>query len=184
MFIRSERLFLRPAFPEDWQEIHSGICDESVTRMLTGVPWPYGENDAREYASRPQNTLFPHCLITLPETLGAPVIGCIGLDKRTAGIELGYWIARKHWGRGYATEAGQALMAAARALGHRRIHAGHAMDNNASARVLEKLGFRPTGEVRARSCAARRSTVAVRCHVLELGEATGNNPEPRMPAAA
>ena len=34
MFIRSQRLFLRPAFPEDWQAIYTGINDEGIVRML------------------------------------------------------------------------------------------------------------------------------------------------------
>ena len=185
MFIRSERLFLRPAFPEDWKEIHAGLCDESVVRMLATVPWPYRESDAREFAARPQSdVLLPRCLITLPEERGAPVVGGIGLERRTDGIELGYWLARHQWGRGFATEAGRALLASAQAVGHRRIHAAHALDNAASARVLHKLGFRATGEIRIRTSAGRGGAgVATRRYVLELGDAAGD-PEPLMPAAA
>ena len=55
---------------------------------------------------------------------------------------MGYWIARDHWGRGYASEAGRAALEVVRALGHRRVQAGHYVDNPASGRVLRKLGFR------------------------------------------
>jgi RimJ/RimL family protein N-acetyltransferase len=186
MFIRSERLFLRPAFPEDWKEIHAGLCDEGVVRMLATVPWPYRESDAREFAAQgPRDVLLPQCLITLPDMRGAPVIGGIGLDRRADGVELGYWLARHHWGQGFATEAGQALLASARAVGHRRIHAAHALENAASARVLHKLGFRATGEIRIRNSAGRGgAAVATRRYVLDLGEAVGSDPEPQMPAAA
>ena len=47
MFIRSERLFLRPGWPEDWQELLSRIADESVVRNLAKAPWPYTADDAR-----------------------------------------------------------------------------------------------------------------------------------------
>lgn len=186
MFIRSERLFLRPAFSEDWREIHAGLCDEAVVRMLATVPWPYGESDARAFAARgPGHPLLPQCLITLPGMRGAPVIGGIGLERRADGVELGYWLARRHWGQGFATEAGQALLASAQAVGHRRIHAAHALENAASARVLHKLGFRATGEIRVRNSAGRGgAAVATRRHVLDLGEGAGADPEPRMPAAA
>ncbi|MDD3798992.1 MAG: GNAT family N-acetyltransferase [Novosphingobium sp.] len=184
MFIRSERLFLRPAFAEDWREIHAGICDEAVVRMLLSAPWPYRESDARAFAALPSEPLLPRCVITLPGADGAPVIGCIGLDRRADGVELGYWLARKHWGRGFATEAGRAMLASARAVGHRRVHAGHALDNEASARVLEKLGFRPTGEVRFQYSTGRGAAMATRRLVLDLDEAARNDPEPEMSAAA
>src|SRR3546814_18039311 len=53
--------------------------------------------------------------------------------------ELGYWLTPAVWGRGYATEAGHAVIAMARhALGYRRLHAWHFVDNPASARVDRK----------------------------------------------
>ena len=185
MFIRSQRLFLRPAFPEDWQAIYTGINDEGIVRMLASVPWPYSEQDARDFAARAQNPLLPQCVITVPGAAGAPVIGGIGLQQSANGVELGYWLARAAWGRGYATEAGRALLASAAAIGHRRIHAAHALDNPASARVLRKLGFKATGEICIRKSAGRGGAgVATRCHVLDLGDVAGSDPEPRMPAAA
>lgn len=185
MFIRSQRLFLRPAFPEDWHAIYTGINDEGVVRMLASAPWPYREQDARAFVARPQHPLLPTCVITLPGKDGAPIVGTIGLEHRANGIELGYWLGRQHWGQGYATEAGRALLDSAAAVGHRRVHAAHALENRASARVLQKLGFKPTGEIRARASAGRGGvTVATRRYVLELGDMAGSDPEPLVPAAA
>lgn len=185
MFIRSERLFLRPPFAEDWQEVHAAICDKAVVDMLAQVPWPYCESDARTFVARPRDPLLPVCLITLPEFAGAPVIGCIGLDRRADGVELGYWIARSHWGRGYATEAGRALLASAKVLGHRRIKAGHALDNAASRRVLEKLGFRPTGEIRVQASMARQGeAMKSRRYVLGPGVPADNDCDRSISAAA
>lgn len=185
MFIRSQRLFLRPAFTEDWQDIYAGINDESIVRMLASAPWPYHERDARNFVARPQTPLLPQCVITLPEAPGAPIIGGIGLDHRSGGVEMGYWLARDYWGQGYATEAGAALLASAAAVGHRRVFAAHALDNPASGRVLEKLGFRRTGEIRIRTSAGRGgAAVATRRYILELGDVAGSDPEPEMPRAA
>ena len=76
------------------------------------------------------------------------------LTRNEAGdAELGYWIAEKRWGRGYATEAARALLATAAGLGHRRIVSGHFTDNPASGAVLAKLGFRRTGTVQSASLA-------------------------------
>ncbi len=58
---------------------------------------------------------------------------------------MGYWVARADWNRGFATEAGEALIDIARTLRLGGIEAAHFVDNPASGRVLEKLGFRDTG---------------------------------------
>ena len=154
MFIRSERLFLRPAWPEDWQEILGRIADEGIVCNLARAPWPYGPRDAQDFAAKGQDRRLPHFLVTLPAT--GEVIGSVGLAAQDDGeVELGYWIARSHWGRGYAPEAARAVLRLARTIGHRRIVAGHFVDNPTSGRVLAKIGFRPTGRVLSRFSAGR-----------------------------
>ena len=100
----------------------------------------------------------------------ARFIGSVGLGVNDGEIELGYWIARDYWGRGYATEAARAVLKLAKTLGHRRISAGHFTDNPASGRVLTKVGFEPTGEVRSRFSLARGSEAPAVIHALTLGE--------------
>lgn len=152
MFHRSQRLFLRPAFPEDSAAIFAGINDEGVARNLARAPWPYGIEDARAFAALPQDQRLPHFLVTLP---GVGVIGSAGLGEHEGEPEIGYWIARAHWGRGYATEAAGAVLRIARSLGHARVTAGHFTDNPASGRVLRKIGFMPTGRIAKRFSLAR-----------------------------
>lgn len=159
MFIRSERLFLRPGWPEDWQELFGLIHDEGIVRNLAKAPWPYTPEHAREFAARVEETGLPSFFITLPGASGASLIGCAGLGRSGDDIELGYWIARDHWGRGFATEAARAVLSVARALGHRRIVAGHFIDNPASGRVLEKAGFRRMAGTAQRFCRARGQDV-------------------------
>jgi RimJ/RimL family protein N-acetyltransferase len=141
MFIRSERLFLRPGWPEDWAEVLTAINDEGVVCNLASAPWPYTMDDAMEFARRPQERMLPHFIVTLPTPEGAKLIGSAGLGRNGDDIELGYWIARSQWGQGYATEAVRAVLRLAEALGHRRIVDGHFADNPASGRVLTKAGF-------------------------------------------
>lgn len=184
MFHRSDRLLLRPVFAEDWQEIYQGINDEGVVRMLASAPWPYREDDAREFAARPFDLAKPRLLVQLAESLGSPVIGCIGLDRKDEGTEMGYWIARPFWGQGFATEAGRALLMLARMLGHRTILAGHALDNPASGKVLQKLGFRPTGEVRSQFSKGRGQETQVARYVKEIATAAGMLDPSEMQKAA
>lgn len=56
---------------------------------------------------------------------------------------IAFYLSRRYWGRGLATEAGRALVTHGFGdLGLRRIHAGMNADNTASIRVIEMLGFR------------------------------------------
>jgi RimJ/RimL family protein N-acetyltransferase len=170
VFHRTSRLLLRPIWPEDWQGVLAGIADEQVVRNLASAPWPYREDNARAFVAAAPVPKFPRCLITRADS-GA-VIGCIGIDPIAgdpAAAELGYWIAREHWGQGYATEAGHAMIAMARVLGHTLLQAAHFSDNPASARVLAKLGFVPTGTIGPRFSCGRGETAMALDHALNLG---------------
>lgn len=156
MFIRSERLFLRPGWPEDWQELHSRIADEGVVRNLFRAPWPYTAEDARWFAQQPQDQRLPHFFVTLPTSAApAQLVGCVGLAEFAGKVELGYWFAREQWGKGFATEASRAVLRLAKVLGHRHLVAGHFIDNPASGAVLRKIGFAPTGRVHQRHSLSR-----------------------------
>jgi RimJ/RimL family protein N-acetyltransferase len=170
MFHRTERLLLRPAWPEDWEMILWGIGDERVVRNLARAPWPYLPEHAREFARRGQDPRYPAFLLTLPEHQGSRLIGCAGLGESCSGsdAEIGYWIARPYWGRGYATEGARGVLEVARLLGHSRIEAGHYLDNPASGRVLRKLGFQPTGAVKPRDCLARGEATPCAIYSLDL----------------
>jgi RimJ/RimL family protein N-acetyltransferase len=173
MFIRSERLFLRPGWPEDWAELLALIDDEQVVRNLAQAPWPYRPEDARAFAGRSQAERHPHFFITLPGAHGSKLIGTVALAQVEGETELGFWIARSQWNRGYATEAARAVLALSRTLGHRRIGGCHFIDNPACARVFAKLGFQPTGETRPRRSPARAGAEPALIYALDVA-AVGN----------
>lgn len=162
MFHRTERLLLRPAWPEDWEMILWGIGDERVVRNLARAPWPYLPEHAHEFARRGQDPRFPAFLLTLPEEQGSRLVGCAGLGDTPGGAEIGYWIAQSYWGRGFATEGARGVLQVARLLGHERIEGRHFLDNPASGRVLRKLGFVPTGQTAMlQSCGRKEPSNAV-----------------------
>jgi len=166
MFIRSERLFLRPGWPEDRDELLTRIADEAVVRNLSSVPWPYSAHDAATFLDLPHDRLLPRFVITLPGAGGARIIGGAGLHAAGDTVELGYWIARDAWGCGYASEAARAVVSLAQALRHPRLVASHYCDNPASGRVLQKAGFRPTGRLTERFSKARGVAVPAREYEL------------------
>lgn len=68
------------------------------------------------------------------------------LDLSERRGELGYWIGAPFWGRGFATEAARALLSYAfEQLGLQRVEASYLPENEASGKVLEKLGLRREG---------------------------------------
>jgi RimJ/RimL family protein N-acetyltransferase len=173
MFARTERLLLRPGWREDAPALFQAIADERIVRNLATAPWPYTMADAEAFLTRDRPLDSAACLIFLrnegaPRLVGGIGFGCTPQKE----VEFGYWIARPYWGRGIATEAGRGLLANARdSLRLPRLVAGHFTDNPASGRVLQKLGFRPTGAVRGRYSAGRNAIAPTREFVLELAEA-------------
>jgi RimJ/RimL family protein N-acetyltransferase len=187
MFARTERLLLRPGWAEDAPALASAIGEEAIVRNLASAPWPYELDHARAFLEterRPDEAAF----LIFRRTHGAPqLIGTVGLGRRPDGeAELGYWISRPHWGLGFATEAARAVVDLAReGLRLPRLVAGHFLDNPASGRVLEKLGFRPTGTVVARYSCGRREAAPSRLFELELAPgAAADGDEPIVQMAA
>ena len=163
MFARTERLLLRPGFPEDAPALAEAIGDEKVARNLATVPWPYGVREAEAFLAEPRDPILP-CFLITERTDGAPrIVGGCRLGRRPSGaIEIGFWVARDHWGRGIAMEAGAALINIARTLRLPTLEASHFLDDPASGRVLEKLGFVSTGIVAPRLSRARNQLVPAR----------------------
>lgn len=175
MFARTERLLLRPGWREDAPALAAALGDEGIVRNLATAPWPYGLKDAETFLDREQGPSGTSFLL-FRRTGGAPrLVGAAGFGATPDGeVELGYWIARPYWGLGYATEGAQAVIDLVRdSLRMRRLIAGHFLDNPASARVLAKLGFRPTGRVLPRFSLARRTAAPCREMALDLGGVAG-----------
>jgi len=160
MFARTPRLLLRPGFPEDAPALAMAMSDKAIARNLAVVPWPYTLRDAEAFLASPRDPVLPSFLI-FERTKGAPrLIGSCGLGRRPSGaVEMGYWIARSSWGQGFATEACSALIDVARTLGLASLEGSHFIDNPASSRVLEKLGFEPLGLIAPRMSCARGEEV-------------------------
>lgn len=171
MFARTQRLLLRPGFPEDAPLLAQAINDERIACNVARMPWPYCLKDAESFLATfegPTETKF----LIFERTNGAPeLVGGCGFDVRLDGsLQFGYWITPSKWGRGFATEAGHAVLDIARTLGVPQLDAGHFVDNPASGRVLEKLGFRPTGRTASCYSLGRKRKSATRMYRIDLAE--------------
>ncbi|MBL4596990.1 MAG: GNAT family N-acetyltransferase [Robiginitomaculum sp.] len=148
MNIKTEHLLLRPFVMSDAAKLAELIAEPKVMEMLEQPPWPYQLSDAKLWlaglAGREQQNDAYKFAITHP-SFG--LIGSIGLQKKQAGIlDLGYWVGKPYWGKGYASEAAAALMDwAITELGVTELVSGYFEDNPASGAILRKLGFVSTG---------------------------------------
>ncbi|MBI1417983.1 MAG: GNAT family N-acetyltransferase [Limimaricola sp.] len=149
--VSTARLTLRRNLPGDAGPMHAIASDWDVVRMLAGWPWP---PDPAFTASRCEPVPYEDGLCGAVCRDGH-LIGGMGIY----GGKLGYMFARDSWGQGYATEMVRALVDASFArYDWDAITADVWADNPASARVLEKAGFRRIGTAR-RPCAARGADV-------------------------
>ena len=165
--IQTERLVLRRASHDYVDRVVPIINDLDIARMTSRIPHPYGEAEAWDFRQHlAQVDAERGCLLQI-ETQDGELIGAVGADLDDGPFpEIGYWIARSHWGRGYASEAAAAVCDwAAATFGARALIAGHFADNPASGRVLIKCGFLYTGEVQQRFSLARGEATATRMMV-------------------
>jgi len=138
--IETARLILRPPREADAPEIERYVSDADVALRTANIPHPYPEGGALEWMAQPPKG--PSFVIERKDD--GTVIGGIALDLSggQATAELGYWVGKKFWGQGYASEAARALIAHGFArLGLRAIEAGAQPTNAASIRVQEKSGM-------------------------------------------
>ncbi len=119
--------------------------------LRDAFPHPYGIEDARRFIAMARAKSPPTFFAI---TVGGQLAGGIGYspqaDVERIGAEVGYWVAHAHWGRGVATEALRLLTEHAFAANPelRRLWAVPYATNDASARVLEKAGYRREGTLR------------------------------------
>jgi RimJ/RimL family protein N-acetyltransferase len=141
--LETTRLKLRAPRRDDVKAIVRLANDRRVAENTARVPHPYTADDAEQFVAAVNRQSGE---ATFMIVLDGEAIGACGAEAREGGAEIGYWLGRHYWGRGYATEAVRAVIDHAFGdLGHDVLQAGARVSNPASRRVLEKCGFQWTG---------------------------------------
>jgi ribosomal-protein-alanine N-acetyltransferase len=152
--IETKRLVLREYRMEDWEAVHEYSSDADVARYM--VWGPNTQEQTREfvervvsYQSQDPRTHF-ELVVELKET--GKLVGGIGIrikDQRTGSADVGYCYHRSVWGKGYGTEAVQAMLKFGfDSLGMHRIWATCAVENKGSAAIMIKNGMQQEGHFR------------------------------------
>ena len=141
--LQTERLRLSQFTPQDAQAVSEALQDEVFSKNTQSIPHPYTLQDAerfiehvnQSFAINQLTTVFKITCATTNELVGAIGIHADKDNEKTA--ELGYWIAKPFWNKGYITEAIEPVVN----YGLQQfeiIHASFFEYNPASGRVLEK----------------------------------------------
>lgn len=173
--IVTPRLRIRPFQPGDERPMMDVYGDAEVMRYIPGGPLP----DEKAVRTIMDEQLVAHAArgyayYAVELLADGSVVGDagFGLFEPTGEIELGYTFARRAWGRGSATEAAAACLAAGLAgLDVPRIIAVADAENPASHRVAERIGMRRDREIEAHG----------RPHVLFVAERASNANGARPP---
>ena len=159
--LRTDRLILRPFRMEDAATVQRLAGAWEVADTTLTIPHPYLDGMAETWIGTHVNAWERRELVTLAITLGADeVVGAVALrlTLKHRRAELGYWVGRPFWNRGYATEAVRAILTFGfETLDLNRIHASHLVRNPASGRVMAKAGMRFEGTRRQHFVKAGRA---------------------------
>jgi RimJ/RimL family protein N-acetyltransferase len=154
MTIQTARLILRRYQDEDFDFLCALFSDPEVVRFIGDgktrdrqgamefLYWIY-----RSYKNHPKIGLR-----VLVRKEDRKLVGHAGLVPQTVNgteeLEIGYWIAREYWGRGYATEAAKALKEyGSEKLGKDRFVSLIQPKNTASRKVAERIGMELEKEI-------------------------------------
>lgn len=155
--VSTERLVLRGAVRGDAPALAELANDFNVSAQTTSMPYPYRIGDAEALVGMAMACDWERDAMFVIEHPAFGVVGLLDFDHdRGTRAEIGYFLGKPYWNRGYATEAVRgALKWVKRDWRKNVVVAGHFADNPASGQVLCKAGFLYTGDVELRPCVAR-----------------------------
>ena len=151
--IETKRLWLRWPRLGDAPLIASALADQRIADMTSRIRHPYPPQDAETFVFSTRKNNHDGAalgLVITPKDKPNHVIGAVSLSPDPSSprvVVLGYWIRCDQWGRGFAREAAGSLVQTGFTLSDAdAIHATVKPENEASKRILAKIGFQKTGQ--------------------------------------
>jgi len=142
MVLETEQLLIRPFRREDLKAYATIVADPDVMKFLGG---PQTVAEAEVYLDEMMNLNAASGLGRYAVELksSAALIGFCGFRPVGDYIDFGYRYAKSVWGQGIGLEAARAVRTyGLDTLNMKNMEAGAAVENQASIRILEKMGFR------------------------------------------
>lgn len=160
--LSTEHLVLRMPTRDDIDELAELANNPEIAEMTSRLPYPYTREHAEQFVEAILNGSASGYIYAVTHAETGHLIGMCGVEMRARsnGLEVGYWIGRKWWGHGYATEASKAVVDLAfKVTGTDEIFAACRPHNDASKKVLLKQGFSFIGRDEVDTVASGRVTV-------------------------
>lgn len=154
--LTTDRLLIRAPRPGDGKAVNAAV-NESLEELKPWMPFAQKSQSIEDTEANIREACAKFMLredlrLLMFDRITGEFIGSTGfhrMDWDVPKVEIGYWISTKHSGKGYMTEAVEALTAfAAREFGARRVEIRCDPDNVKSRRIPEKLGFQLEGVLR------------------------------------
>jgi len=154
IYLKTERLIIRPLSEQDSEVIYKNVKEYEIAKWTINIPHPYPKDGAIKFIKQTKEFMKKGMAYELAiqiestkEMVG--VMSLLKVDRRHKNAELGYWVAKKHWNKGIATEAASRVMEFGfQMLNLERIFAKCFHNNEASRRVMEKIGMKYEGKFR------------------------------------
>jgi [ribosomal protein S5]-alanine N-acetyltransferase len=148
--IETARLLLRTIAMSDAEKINELSNDKAVAARTLRMPYPCSLEDTKKFIEQTTAQVNSNHSMVLTITLKSTseIIGVISLqiESQHESGELGYWLGKKYWGNGYGTEAAKAVIHYGfEHYNLNRIYACCMSDNEASGKVLRKVGMQYEG---------------------------------------
>jgi ribosomal-protein-alanine N-acetyltransferase len=143
--IETERLILSELKKEDLSLVIDYLQDKVFSEYTSNIPYPYTREDAELWLKITMETYEQKKGVTFAiRDKTETIIGAIGLtDEGSDKAQMGYWMAKKFWNKGYITEAAKAMVESGfKELGFNKIYATHFLHNPASGKVMQKIGMK------------------------------------------
>lgn len=153
MRIVTERLILRPPTLKDAADIAANANNPDVTRYTAHVPFPYSIKNAKDFIrlchKRELQKPCTDLSFVAEMRCEKKVIGCLGfirIDRFTGKADIGYWLGKNYWRKGFGFEAVNALINFAfNKFKLQRLETAIYAENRASQALVKKLGFKKEG---------------------------------------
>lgn len=148
--LQTERLILRKLTIEDSDRIEELASDYDVARTTLTVPYPYPKGSAKQFITSvlAAENEGRFVIFAIEDKFESSLIGVINISinqPHNRG-ELGYWVGKPYWNKGYGTEAAKAVIKLGfNELQLNRIFAASFTHNPGSWRIMEKIGMKKEG---------------------------------------
>ncbi len=152
--LETPRLLLRPLEVSDTSPIQKSASVREIADTMISIPHPYPDGEAERYVARQEAEQKAGHAVTFTirpkvEESFCGLVEVRDIDREHSQGELCFWLTVEAWGRGYMSEAIQAVARYGfEGLGLNRLYAFHMMRNPACGRLLEKSGFKQEGLLR------------------------------------